>query len=266
MHSHILSHVLKHSFYSPKKRKSVAKWCKALLKCLESESDSEDDFKTPLKNLNEMLRKVTVYRSTKKHKKAKNIAQEINSQESNISSVATLSGSKYSDVYWLMKTPKKRKVNKEYKRRFLDKQKIEATNIYLNEEVSYCLPDRKYSKLHFMSCTIEEAYKNHYLVKSRFKRKLGLTSFTSLKPSFVKKGTANAPLRLQMQILSKFGPTSRKHDWHWVQRLFPRTILAQLKQHGVSFGVIPKYLMIMMAAMKSTKALLQTSFPLKNAF
>ena len=55
VHSHILSHVLKHSFYSPKKRKSVAKWCKALLKCLESESDSEEDFKMPLKNLNEML-------------------------------------------------------------------------------------------------------------------------------------------------------------------------------------------------------------------
>ena len=49
----------------------------------------------------------------KKHKKAKNIVQEINSQESNISSVATLSGSKYSDVYRLMKTPKKREVNKE---------------------------------------------------------------------------------------------------------------------------------------------------------
>ena len=194
MHSTILSHVLKHSFYSPKKRKSVAKRCKALLKCLESESDSEDDFKTPLKNLNEMLRKVAVYRSTKKHKKAKNIVQEINSQESNISSVATLSGSKYSDVYRLMKTPKKREVNKEYKRRFSDEQKIEATNIYLDEEVSYCLPDRKYSKLRFMSCTIEEAYKNHYLVKSRFKRKLGLTSFTSLKPSFVKK-VRQTPLR-----------------------------------------------------------------------
>ena len=75
VHSHILSHVLKHSFYSPKKRKSVAKWCKALLKCLESESDSEDNFKMPLKNLNEMLRKVAVYQSTKKHKKAKNIVQ-----------------------------------------------------------------------------------------------------------------------------------------------------------------------------------------------
>ena len=130
----------------------------------------------------------------KKHKKAKNIVQEINSQESNISSVATLSGSKYLDVYWLMKTPKKREVNKEYMRRFSDEQKIEATNIYLDEEVSYCLPDRKYSKLRFMSCTIEEAYRNHYLVKSRFKRKLGLTSFTSLKPSFVKK-VRQMPLR-----------------------------------------------------------------------
>ena len=112
MHSHILSHVLKHSFYSPKKRKSVAKWCKALLKCLESESDSEDDFKMPLKNLNEMLRKVAVYQSTKKHKKGKNIVQEINFQESNISSLATLSGSKYLDMYQLMKTPKKSKVYK----------------------------------------------------------------------------------------------------------------------------------------------------------
>ena len=62
-----------------------------------------------------MLRKVAVYRSMKKHKKAKNIVQEINSQESNISSVATLSGSKYSDMYQLMKTPKKHEVNKEYK-------------------------------------------------------------------------------------------------------------------------------------------------------
>ena len=128
-----------------------------------------------------------MYRSTKKHKNAKNIVEEINSQESNISSVATLSSSKYLDVYQLMKTPKKRKVHKEYKQRFLDEQKIEATNIYLDEEVSYCLPARKYSKLHCMSCTIEEAYKNHYLVKSRFEHKLGLTSFTSLKPSFVKK-------------------------------------------------------------------------------
>ena len=164
VHSHILSHVLKHSFYSPKKRKSVAKWCKALLKCLESELDSKDDFKMPLKNFNEMLRKVAVYQSTKKLKKAKNIVEEINSQESNISSMATLSGSKYSDVYRLIKTPKRHEVYKEYKQRFSDEQKIEATNIYLNEEVSYCLSDRKYSKLCFMFCTIKEAYKNHYLV------------------------------------------------------------------------------------------------------
>ena len=109
-----------------------------------------------------------MYQSTKKHKKAKNIVEEINSQESNISLVATLSGSKYSYVYRLMKNQKKREIYKEYKQRFSDEQKIEATNIYLDEEVSYCLPDRKYSKLHFMSCTIEEAYRNHYLVKSRF--------------------------------------------------------------------------------------------------
>ena len=117
----------------------------------------------PLKNLNKMLQKVAVYQSTKKHKKAKTIVEEINSQESNISLMATLSGSKYSDVYRLMKTPKKRKVYKEYKQRFSNEQKIEATNIYLNEEVSYCLPDRKYSKLRSMSCTIGARARNPVL-------------------------------------------------------------------------------------------------------
>ena len=77
VHSIILSHVLKHSFYSPKKRKSEAKRCKALLKCLESESDSEDDFKTPLKNLNEMLQKVAVYRSMKNIKRQKILSKKL---------------------------------------------------------------------------------------------------------------------------------------------------------------------------------------------
>ena len=66
-HSHILSHVLKRSFYSSKKRKSVAKRCKALLKCLESESDSEDDFKTPFKKFKQNVAKsccVLIYEKT----------------------------------------------------------------------------------------------------------------------------------------------------------------------------------------------------------
>ena len=77
---------------------------------------------------------------------------------------------------------------------------------------------------------------------------------------------ANAPSGLQMRILSKFGPNLQKHDWHWVQRYSQEPFLLNRKQHGVSFGLILKYLMIMMAAMKSTKAGLQISFPLKNAF
>ena len=127
----------------------------------------------------------------------------------------------------------------------------------------YCLPDRKYSKLHFMSCTIEEAYKNHYLVKSRFKRKLGLTLFTSLKPSFVKK-VWQTPLRgCKCEYCQNLGLLHKSMIGIGFKGI-PRTILAQSKQHGVSFGVIPKYLMIMMAATKSMKALLQTSFPLKK--
>ena len=71
-----------------------------------------------------MLRKVAVYRSTKKHRKAKSIVQEINSQESNISSVATLSGSKYSDVYRLMKTPKSTKLIKGTRKIFQMNKKL----------------------------------------------------------------------------------------------------------------------------------------------
>ena len=50
--------------------------------------------------------------------------------------------------------------------------------------------------VNYVLCLVpwKRAYKNHYLVKSRFKRKLGLTSFTSLKPSFVKK-VRQTPLR-----------------------------------------------------------------------
>ena len=138
-----------------------------------------------------------------------------------------------------MKTLKKREVNKEYKRRFSDEQKIEATNIYLDEEVSYCLPDRKYSKLHFMSCTIEEAYKNHYLVKSSFKRKLGLTSFTSLKPSFVKK-VRQTRWMLQKEsgscliLLNKYLEQLNKISLHQFMKIW------QLKQFNISLQNLRK--------------------------
>ena len=56
----------------------------------------------------------------------------------------------------------------------------------MDDEVSYSLPNAKYSHLHFMSCTIAEAYNKHYLPKSRNNRKMGQSSFASLQPLFVR--------------------------------------------------------------------------------
>ena len=235
---------------------------------MESESDSEDDFKTPLKNLNEMLRKVTVYRSMKKHRKAKNIVQEINSQESNISSVATLSGSKYSNIrtcisWWKLRkstkviksTSEDFRMNKKSRPQIYTSMKRCCTACQIGNTVNYILclvPSKRHIKIIIWSkvgLSINLAWlrlqvKNHPLWKRYGKRPFEAVNANTVK---IWAYFAKAWLALGSKV-------------------FPRTILAQSKQHGVSFGVIPKYLMIMTAAMISMKAWLQTSFPLKNAF
>ena len=83
---------------------------------------------------------------------------------------------------------------KEYTRNFSDLQKQEAIDIFLDDEVSYSLPDVKYCHLCFMSCTIADAYHKHYLVKSTSKRKMGQSTFAALKPLFVR-SISEPPLR-----------------------------------------------------------------------
>ena len=117
----------------------------------------------------------------------------IKSRTKNIAAVACQSGNKYSHVYRLMKSPKKRVV-KEYTCNFSYLQKQEAIDIFLDDEVSYSLPDVKYCHLRFMSCTIEDAYHRHYLVKSTSKRKIGQSTFAALKPLFVR-SISETPLR-----------------------------------------------------------------------
>ena len=92
-----------------------------------------------------------------------------------------------------MKSPKRR-ILSEYKRNFSDLQKQEVIDIYFDPEVSYCLPDSKYSHLRFMSCTIEEAYTHHYLEKSKSERKMGRSTFAALKPLFVR-SISETPIR-----------------------------------------------------------------------
>ena len=119
----------------------------------------------------------------------------ISSKTKSIASIACTSGSEYSHIYRLMKSLKRRVLsNTEYKQNFSDVQREEAINIYFDPEVSYCLPDMKYSHLQFMSCTIDEAYMNHYLEKAKSECKMARSTFAALKPLFVR-SIAETPIR-----------------------------------------------------------------------
>ena len=187
----VLCHVLKHSLNSPTKRKSIEKRCKEIRGYLSPPEN--DSFVTLQKNLNSLLRKLAIYRSTGKYKKAREIVDIINSKTENIASTAAQSGNEYYQVYRMMKSPKKRCVTK-YKRKFSELQKQEAIDIFLDPEVSYSLPDTKYAHLRFMSVTIAEAYKNHYIAKSASVRKMSQSTFASLKALFIR-SIAETPIR-----------------------------------------------------------------------
>ena len=191
-HCQVLGHVLKQSLNSPTKRKGILQKCQEISGCFK-EDYIDDKFKTPQKDLNSALRKLAIYRSARKYDKAREMVDIIKSKTKSIAAVASESGNKYSHVYRLMKSPKKRVV-KEYTRNFSDFQKQEAIDIFLDDEVSYSLPDVKYSHLRFMSCTIADAYNKHYLVKSTSKRKVGQSTFAGLKPLFVR-SISETPLR-----------------------------------------------------------------------
>ena len=192
-HSQVLCHVLRKSLYSPRKQKSISSHCKYFCHFLEA-VPKQDSFETPKKDLNNLLRKLAIYRSAKKYKQAREIVDLISSKTKNIASTACSSGNEYSHVYRLMKSPKRRVMSEsEYKRKFSDVQKEEAMNIYFDPEVSYCLPDKKYSHLRFMSCTIDEAY-THYLDKSTSERKMARSTFAELKPLFIR-SIAETPIR-----------------------------------------------------------------------
>ena len=70
-----------------------------------------------------------------------------------------------------MLSPHKRQIKEEYIRKLSDEVKAEVEQIYNDPEVTYCLPDMKYSVLKFMSCTLSEAH-HLYLTKCRTRRKV----------------------------------------------------------------------------------------------
>ena len=117
-HCQVLGHVLKQSLNSPMKRKGILRKCQEIRGCFK-EDYVDDKFKRPQNDLNSALRKLAIYRSARKYDKAREMVDIINSKTKSIVEVASRSGNKYSHVYRLMKSPKKRIV-KEYTRNFSD--------------------------------------------------------------------------------------------------------------------------------------------------
>ena len=141
-HCQVLGYVLKKSLNSPTKRKGILRKCQEISGCFK-EDYVDDKFETPQKALNASLHKLAIYRSACKYDKAREMVDIIKSKTKNIAALVSESGNKYSHIYRLMKSPKKRVV-KEYTCNFSDFQKQEAIDIFLDDEVSYSLPDVKY--------------------------------------------------------------------------------------------------------------------------
>ena len=72
-----------------------------------------------------------------------------------------------------------------YIKKLSDQIKKEVMSYFYDEEISYSLPDMKYTGLYFMHVTLLKAYNDHYMVKCKDERKISFKSFCHLKPSNV---------------------------------------------------------------------------------
>ena len=131
------------------------------------------------------IRKISVLRSTKKHEKASKLSSELKSKFPSVNQIAKVTGEKIQTVHRILSTPKKRQ-KKVYTKKLSNEIKEEAIQAYFDDEVSYSLPDIKYTGLHFMSLTILEAYEQHYLVKAKSERKMSFKAFCNLRPPSVR--------------------------------------------------------------------------------
>ena len=52
-----------------------------------------------------------------------------------------------------------------YAKKLTQEMKNDVISYFYDEEISYNLPDMKYSGLYFMCVTLQEAYNHHYMLK-----------------------------------------------------------------------------------------------------
>ena len=87
-------------------------------------------------------------------------------------------------MYRLLSPPKQQK-KEEYSQKLSNEVKHEVEPIYNDDEISYCLPDMKFARYRFMSCTIHKAHLR-YMEKCKTKHKVAEKMFAVLKPKYIK--------------------------------------------------------------------------------
>ena len=141
---------------------------------------------TPEKNGNvsKELRKIAVLRSKQRHDKAQDIIEKLKAQYQTVTQIAREACEDKKSIYRLLLPPKQQK-KEEYSRKLSNEVKHEVERIYNDDEISYCLPDMKFTGYRFMSCTIHEAHLR-YMEKCKTKRKVAEKMFAVLKPKYIK--------------------------------------------------------------------------------
>ena len=118
------------------------------------------DFITPPKDptIARELRKIAILKSKKRHDEARSTAVCLQSKYKTISNIANKSGESCQVVYRLLSQTNERRLKSEYVRKLTPVDRAEVIRIYNNDEVSYSLPDMKYTGIRFMLFTLSEAY------------------------------------------------------------------------------------------------------------
>ena len=177
MHTMVLKHVLKKAMRSPRKSICLPKYSAGMGK----------GFVMPPKDpmIARELCKIAILKSKKRHDQARSTAVCLRSKYKTISNKANKSGESHQVVYRLLSQTNERRLKSEYVRKFTPVDHAEVIRIYNDDEVSYSLPDIKYTGMRFMLFTLSEAY-SVYLHKCTTKRQVAEKTFESLKPKHIR--------------------------------------------------------------------------------
>ena len=178
MHSEILSHVLMDTLKSPHKRKSMEKLSAFITPSKGIDHDKVMNDKSEQHTLNNLIRKLTVYHSKGQKPKARKIVdrkivdQFLVKGNRKVTKIASASGHYFSNIYRLMSSPKKRQ-KEVYTKKLSEEMKQKVIDFYYSEEISYGLLEVNYVDMHFMNCTINEAYCSYILkISGKSERKI----------------------------------------------------------------------------------------------